>query len=550
MQARAERLEYMELLEERAARKKSSHTVVGIVCPDNGHIHSLTNINGEWELTDNTADVYLPLKMERVLKSKKRFIAVIGGRGSGKSVGLADICLIDAKDKAAKSFFLREFQSSIEDSVHSLLVDEYQRLEFDGFDKTRTHITYDGKDAFKFAGIARNVNSIKSSHGFKRFSVEEAQFLSQESLDVLTPTARNKPNKGLPKNKKEIEELGLLGVSMMFAANPCSVEDAFSKRFISPFQDSLDRDGFYEDDLHLIVVMNYTDNPWYMESGLDTERKWAEKHLSRDLYYHIWLGGHNDSVENSLIIAEWFDACIDSHIKLGFNPEGAKIASHDASDEGDDSKGYAMRHGSVFLDIQEKTDSNVNEGGHWACGLANQACVDFFTYDADGMGCALNEQISNDFKGKHTRIAAFKGSESPDNPDSIYKPAMKANISDQTKVKDALKNKRAQYYAELRDRVYRTYMAVEHGEYHDPDTLISFSSSIDMLHKLRAELCRMPIKPNGSGKIELYTKADMKTKFKFNSPNLGDSVMMSMRFIQLNTQPAKIPRAIKPMGHR
>ena len=69
-----------------------------------------------------------------------------------------------------------------------------------------------------------------------------------------------------------------------------------------------------------------------------------------------------------------------------------------------------------------------------------------------------------------------------------------------------------------------------HGDYHDPDTLISFSSDIAALKKLRAELCRMPIKPNGNGLFELYTKQDMKTKFKFASPNLGDCIMMLMRY--------------------
>jgi len=60
----------------------------------------------------------------------------------------------------------------------------------------------------------------------------------------------------------------------------------------------------------------------------------------------------------------------------------------------------------------------------------------------------------------------------------------------------------------------------------------------------------MPIKQNGAGKIELYTKDVLKSKFKFPSPNLADSVMMSMRF----TPPKKIetwsPRPIPKMGGR
>jgi phage terminase large subunit len=336
---------------------------------------------------------------------------------------------------------------------------------------------------------------------------------------------------------------------MLFIANPQSAEDPFSKRFIVPFQEELDTNGVYEDELHLIMVINYTDNPWFMESGLEQERQWAYKTLDRSLYDHIWLGKYNDSIEGSIIRAEWFDACIDAHKVLGFEPSGAKIAAHDPSDTGPDSKGYAMRYGSVFLDIQEKTDGDGNEGGHWAAGIANSQNVDYFTWDGDGMGCLLNEQMAHDFKDKPTKLVMFKGSETPDNPESIYNPALKSPVADQVMVKDAVKNKRAQYYAELRDRVYRTYLAVVKGEYHDPDTLISFDSSIALLSKLRAELCRMPIKPNGAGKIDLYTKDEMKSsKFNFPSPNLGDSVMMSMRYTKPSVVKPYIPRSIKSMG--
>jgi len=534
----------VELELRRRAGELRTHTIVGLVCPDKGHTHTLTNITGSWQPTDNPPDVYLPIKLERVLITTKRFVAVIGGRGSGKSVGIADICTIDAKDNSSKTYCLREFQSSIKNSVHSLLKSEIERLEFTGFEAQQQSILKDGEDVFQFAGIARNVDSIKSAHGFKRFYVEEAQFVSQDSLEVLTPTVRNKPNKGLPTPIKEKAEDSLSGVQIVFVANPGSSEDPFSKRFINPFKDSLDRDGYYEDEMHLIVMMNYDDNPWYAESGLEQDRLWTYKNMPRTFYDHVWNGGFNDSVENSIIIAEWFDACVDAHKKLGFQPTGAKIAAHDPSDMGDDTKGYAMRHGSVFLEVTEKTDGDVNEGCHWACGLANQHNVDYFTWDADGMGCALNEQISQSFNGRDKRLVAFKGSESPDNPDAIYKPAMKAVISDQKKVKDAVKNKRAQYYTELRDRVYRTYRAVVHKEYFDPDTMISFDSSIELLSKLRAELCRMPIKPNRNGLVELYTKEEMKSKFKFKSPNLADSVMMSCRFIQINRPYVHIPKPL------
>jgi phage terminase large subunit len=175
------------------------------------------------------------------------------------------------------------------------------------------------------------------------------------------------------------------------------------------------------------------------------------------------------------------------------------------------------------------TTGNVNEGCDWATGLAINQRVDAYTWDCDGMGVALNAQTAKAFKGKHTVLSQFKGSETVDNPDAIYDHVEGSQIQGQKTNKQAVKNKRAQYYYELRKRVLRTYEAIN-GTYHDPDTLISFDSSIDLMPKLRSELCRMPIKPNGNGLFELYTKVDMKgPKFKIESPNLGDSVMMLMR---------------------
>ncbi len=524
-------------------------TVVGLVHPERGHTHSVVRSGNDWLDTDKDPDVYLPAKLEPVLKSNKRFIVVIGGRGSGKSVGVADICLIDAKDTGSKTYCLREYQTSIKNSIFSLLKEEIKRLEFQNFDPQSNGIKYNAADAFQFAGLAKNVDSIKSAHGFKRYEVEEAQFISDESLTALTPTARKKPKKGMPNELEEIESDNS-DVSMLFIGNPSSSEAPFSKRFINPFKDHLDRHGIYEDDLHLIVTMNYVDNPWFHESGLEEERQWDFANRPRALYDHIWMGAFNDSVENALIMSEWFDACIDAHVKLGFAPSGARIASHDPSDTGPDSKGFAARHGSVVQVVKEMLDGTVNDGGHWAAGEAIQYQADCFTWDGDGMGIALNEQMSQDLDGKPTQMTIFRGSESPDFPDAVYSPALVSPVAQQKKIGDTFRNKRAQYYFELRDRCYRTYRAVVHGEYQDPAKMISFDSSIELLPKLRAELCRMPIKPNGNGLFELYTKQEMKSKFKMASPNLGDSVMMLMRYMQVTRAKPVIPRTIRAMGRK
>jgi phage terminase large subunit len=424
----------------------------------------------------------------------------------------------------------REYQNSIDDSVHKLIKSLIPKTGATGFNVTDKKIDCITGGGFRFKGFARNSEAVKSAQDFKYSWVEEAQSLSQQSIDDLLPTIR------------------AAGSQLLFTANPQSSADPFSKRFIVPYLSELQSKGYYEDDLHLIIMINWRDNPWHGE--LEAQRLWDYENLPRAKYDHIWESAFNDSVADSLILAEWFDSCIDAHKKLGFDPVGMRMASHDPSDEGSDTKGFAFRHGSVVLDVQEKIDGDINEGCDWATGLAINHNVDAYTWDCDGMGVGLNRQVTKAFDGHQTIVSMYKGSEGVDFPENLFQPVDGSMIQDQKTNKQALKNKRAQYYYELRERILKTHKAVN-GQYFNPDDLISFDSRVTMLNKLRSELCRMPIKPNSNGLFELYTKPEMKSRFKIDSPNLGDSVMMLMR------QPHKVlanthrrPKPIKPMGRR
>lgn len=473
--------------------------------------------------------IQIPQKCERILTTKARIVVLVGGRDSAKSETMGRLLLMRCQTEGADVLCGREYQNSIDDSVHKLLKTLINKIPVPGFGVLDKKIDCNTGGGIRFKGFSRNPEAVKSAQDFKYFWGEEAQAFSQATIDDLLPTIRAKDSQ------------------LFFTANPQSSADPFSKRFIIPFLQQLLTNGFYEDDMHLIIVMNWRDNPWHDE--LEAQRLWDYEHMSRAKYDWIWEGAFNDSVEDALIMAEWFDACIDAHKKLGFEPVGIRFSSHDPSDTGPDNKGFAFRHGSVLLDLQEKTDGDINEGGDWALGLAINHNSDAFTWDCDGMGVGLNRQVTRAFNGKPTLISMFKGSEGVDLPDAIFEPTEgKAPIQDQKTNKQALKNKRAQYYLQLRNRMHKTFKAIN-GEYHDPDDLLSFDSSLSLLPKLRSELCRMPIKPNGAGLFELYSKPELKSKFKFDSANLADSVMMLCRTPhQPNIAKVVMPRPITPMG--
>lgn len=480
-------------------------------------------------------------KLLPFLEKKKRIKIAIGGRGGTKSQTVADVLAMKVQTEGIKVGCFREHQNTLEDSVHALLKEEITRMEVPGYRITDKAITNDSGGSFKFRGLARNMGGIKSFHGFKIFWIEEGEFLSEESLRTLLPTLRA--------NDSE------LWITM----NPKYEEDAVSQRYILPYYDELLKTGVYEDEDLYIVWTNWDENPWFPKE-LEADRKRDYENLTRADYDHIWMGYFDTKVESALIQKEWFDACVDAHLTLGFKPIGLKMASHDPSDTGPDSKGFAYRHGSVVLDVQEMVNGDINEGCDWAMDLAIQKGSEAFNWDCDGMGVGLNRQVTMSLQDKPIKVSMFRGSESVDLPDALFQSSVDSatragsddegsKIQDQKTNKQALKNKRAQYYLMLRNRIYDTYLAVTKNVYKDPDKLISFSSSIPVIQKLRSELSRMPIKPNGNGLFELYTKKEMKTQFKFNSPNLADSVMMLMR-VPIFDEKVKfvMPAPLRPMG--
>lgn len=449
----------------------------------------------------------IPEKLFPLIQKPKRFKIVVGGRGGGKSKSFATILSMKAHLERALIACFREFQNSIDDSVYSLIKSCIYEHKFPGFNITKSTIEHKLGGGFRFKGLARSLEGVKSMHGTKYFWVEEGQFLSDESLRILTPTLREADSE------------------LWISANPMSSADPFSQRFIVPFKTELDRDGFFEDDLHLIIKINHSDNPWF-PPVLEQERRFDFIHLPRAMYDHIWEGEFNDMVEYSIIMPEWFDACVNSHSRLGFKPQGAKIVSFDPSDLGTDDKALVCRQGSVILDAKLKKTGDVNEGADWATGYAAYHQADTFTWDSDGMGTSLKRQVRDALNGKHADIQPFRGSSGPEFPGRIYQDIKLGKDSRRTN-KDTFKNRRAQFYWYLRDRMYATYLAVEKGVYTDPEKMISINPDIKLLRQMRSEVCRVPRKPLGSGMIQILSKVEMK-KLKIQSPNLADSLMMSL----------------------
>ena len=455
-----------------------------------------------------------------LLQKPKRVKILIGGRASTKSTFISDVIL--AKVASGETWCCgREYQNTLDDSVHSMLQDEIDRLGLPGFDVLKTEIQHSSGGRTFYRGLSRNVTSLKAlvCNGLW---IEEGESLSSSTLRVLTASIRASA-KEQDEAKREGREIMLpeIWVSM----NRGSSKDPIAMQYLSRAERELERCGYYEDDLVMIVEINYNENPWFAGSGLEAERADDEMNLSRAAYDHKWLGKYSDTVENAIIDPEWFDACIDAHVELGFRPEGLDVFTHDPFDGGQDAGTWVYRRGSVIVAADETKVGRVNDVCDWALDAAIGYKPDVFIWDAGGIGAGLKRQITDALAAKKISLQMFEGQAAVHLPDALYDPVNGAVQQSKTN-QSMFYNRRAQRYWGIRDRIFRTYLAVRDKKYTDPSLLISFASDIKLLPSIRAELCRIPLKPNGAGKIQILSKPEMR-KEGIDSPNLGDCVMMS-----------------------
>lgn len=459
---------------------------------------------------------------------------LVSGRGATKSTAVCGKVLTDLT-RGKRWACGREFLNSIEESVHNDLVSEMSRLNIGGFkiNKNNIHHLKSGGRTF-YVSLARNVLSLKGKLSGANLWIEEGEGISEETIRIGIPSVRLSAKEVEEytyyfmheKNMTRIEAAHALPKpEVWITMNRGSREDPIAKYFLSRAEDALAASGYYEDDELMVIQASYEDVPksWWIASGLETKRAADEKNLPLPVYLNKWHGHYLETIENAMIQEKWFDACIDAHLVLGFEPAGIEVVAHDPSDLGPDPKGLCYRHGSVIMDLQLKKDGDLAEGGTWALDYALEKKPDLFVWDAEGMGVGLREKVVERLRGKTTRYAEYHGGHGVTDPDEEVGTDDHGN-SITNKMK--FYNRRAQDYYGLAERMRRTWEAVNKISYYPPEQLISFNSKMELLGKLRSEICRLPL--DKGSKLKLLPKDKMLSMYKIPSPNLADSVKMSL----------------------
>ena len=226
------------------------------------------------------------------LLAPARYKGAHGGRGSSKSHCFAGLMIEENIYQKMDNVCLREIQKSLEFSVKKLLESKIAQMNAgDYFEVQDKRILTKQGGVIIFEGLQNHTaDSIKSLEGFDRAWVEEAQSLSQRSLDILRPTIR-KP-----------------GSEIWFSWNPNLATDPV---------DVLLR-GEVPPKGAAVVQMNYRDNPW-LPNELKDELEYDQRR-DPDKFAHVWLGEYQKNSETRVFknwMIEEFESLPGTTFRLG-----------------------------------------------------------------------------------------------------------------------------------------------------------------------------------------------------------------------------------------
>ncbi len=236
-----------------------------------------------------TARIELPPKLIPVFSGDADVRAAWGGRGSGKTRSFAKMAAVKGYQygKAGISGIIlcaRQFMNSLADSS----LEEIKRaIEDEPFLKDYYEIgekyvkSKDGRISFAFAGLDRNIASIKSKGRLLLCWVDEAEPVTDEAWRTLIPTLR--------------EEGEDWNAELWATWNSLRKDAPVEKRF-----------RFTESERVKGVEINWKDNPKF-PAKLDRDRLTDLKERPEQ-YAHVWDGAYATVIEGAYFARHLTDA--------------------------------------------------------------------------------------------------------------------------------------------------------------------------------------------------------------------------------------------------
>lgn len=253
-------------------------------------------------------DVQLPPKMVELFEGDARYRVAHGGRGSAKTRSFAKMTAVKAymfsklglsgQILCAREHLNSLEESSMEEVKAAILSEEWLKPHFDIGQKFIR--TKDGSIEYTFAGLRRNVDSIKSKARILLCWVDEAEHVSETSWMKLVPTVREADSE------------------IWVSYNPESKRSATHERFRVNTPDNCK-----------LVEINWRDNPWFPKV-LDDERL-TDKEKRPDTYDHVWEGEFLEHAEGAYYLREMRECRDQGRIKdtIPYDPATGVITAWD-----------------------------------------------------------------------------------------------------------------------------------------------------------------------------------------------------------------------------
>jgi len=428
-------------------------------------------------------------------KTRARNRVLYGGRSSSKSWDAAGMAIFLAQFCKIRVLCTRQFQNKISESVYSLLKIQIERFGLkDDFDITKNSIKcLSTGSEFMFYGLARNIDEIKSMESIDILWIEEAHNLTKGQWEVLEPTIRKE------------------GSQIWVIFNPKFATDFVYQRFVvSPPPKTV------------VQQINFPDNPYLSETIKDVID--AAKAEDEEDFNHIYMGVPKDDDDGVVIKRSWLEACVDAHLILDIDMGGKKTVGYDVADDGADKNATASFDGGLCTAIDEwKADTDdLVKSSNRAMMTAKKTSA-FIVYDSIGVGAST---------GSNLRAAGYKSYGKFIAGAKVARPRSKyQNVPNQ----EFFSNLKAQAWWQLADRARNTYNAIHNGKKFKPDELISISSSVKYLERLKTELSTPKRDFDKAGKVKVESKEDLAAR-EIDSPNLADSFVMGASISLVSNQ--------------
>jgi hypothetical protein len=297
-----------------------------------------------------------------------RYLGAWGGRGSGKSWDRALWFVTRmATEDDYRLACVREVQKSLKDSVHQLLVDTIKRegleSQFEITERAIRNILTGGYAIFM--GMRdQSAEAVKSLESMDAAWVEEAQNMSQRSLEVLRPTIR--------KPRSQIH----------FTWNP---------RFKHDPVDQLLRQSEATAAERIIVKANWDTNPHFTDE-LERERQ-IDLIQSPERYAHIWEGAYETESDTQFITGAVVAAARTRPFYV--DTSDPCIIGVDVARYGDDRTVIKARRGNDARSMPAITlkGSDTMQTVGRVMELANEVAADAIFVDETGVGSGVVDRL-------------------------------------------------------------------------------------------------------------------------------------------------------------